>query len=244
MTLVEALAVVAAGALAGGINTVMGSGSLITFPTLLAVGYAPVTANVTNTVGLVPGSVSGVVGYRRELRGHWRRCAILGMGTTAGAVIGGLLLLELPGAVFDAVVPALILLAVALMAIRPSPKEGARHDHTGWGTVASFSTGIYGGYFGAAQGIILISLLRLCFSEHLQVLNAIKNVLAGLANLVAGLLFIVVADVAWGAALLIAVGSVVGAQVGARYGRRLPQETLRRIVIVYGAIVAVVLILT
>jgi uncharacterized membrane protein YfcA len=244
MTVVEALAVLAAGALAGGINTVIGSGSLITFPTLLAVGYAPVTANVTNTVGLVPGSASGVVGYRRELRGHWRRCAILGMGTTAGAVIGGLLLLELPDAVFDAVVPALILLAVALMAIRPSPKDGARRDHTGWGIAASFSTGIYGGYFGAAQGIILISLLRLCFSEHLQVLNAIKNVLAGLANLVAGLLFIVVADVAWGAALLIAVGSVVGAQVGARYGRRLPQETLRRTVIVYGAIVAIVLIVT
>jgi uncharacterized membrane protein YfcA len=244
MTLLEALAVLAAGALAGGINTVIGSGSLITFPTLLAVGYAPVTANVTNTVGLVPGSASGVVGYRRELRGHWRRCAILGMGTTAGAVIGGILLLELPDAVFDAVVPALILLAVALMAIRPSPKEGARKDHTGWGVAASFSTGIYGGYFGAAQGIILISLLRLCFSEHLQVLNAIKNVLAGLANLVAGLLFIVVADVAWDAALLIAAGSVVGAQVGAHYGRRLPQEALRRTVIVYGAIVAVVLIVT
>ncbi len=244
MTLLEALAVLAAGALAGGINTVIGSGSLITYPTLLAVGYAPVTANVTNTVGLVPGSASGVVGYRRELRGHWRRCAILGMGTTAGAVIGGILLLELPDAVFDAVVPALILLAVALMAIRPSPKEGARKDHTGWGVAASFSTGIYGGYFGAAQGIILISLLRLCFSEHLQVLNAIKNVLAGLANLVAGLLFIVVADVAWDAALLIAAGSVVGAQVGAHYGRRLPQEALRRTVIVYGAIVAVVLIVT
>jgi uncharacterized protein len=244
MTLLEAVAVLAAGALAGGINTVIGSGSLITFPTLLAVGYAPVTANVTNTVGLVPGSASGVVGYRRELRGHWRRCAILGMGTTAGAVIGGILLLELPDAVFDAVVPALILLAVALMAIRPSPKDGAKKDHTGWGVVASFSTGIYGGYFGAAQGIILISLLRLCFSEHLQVLNAIKNVLAGLANLVAGLLFIAVADVAWDAALLIAAGSVVGAQVGAHYGRRLPQEALRRTVIVYGAIVAVVLIVT
>src|SRR5918998_1392006 len=105
MTVVEALAIVAGGALAGGINTVIGSGSLITFPTLLAVGYAPVTANVTNTGGLVPGSASGVVGYRRELRGHWRRCAVLGIGTTAGAVIGGLLLLELPGAVFDAVVP-------------------------------------------------------------------------------------------------------------------------------------------
>jgi uncharacterized protein len=245
MTVIEALAVLAAGALAGGINTVIGSGSLITFPTLLAVGYAPVTANVTNTVGLVPGSASGVVGYRRELRGHWRRCAILGMGTTAGAVLGGILLLELPDAVFDAVVPALILLAVALMALpKPSRDVGAETDHTGWGIAASFSTGIYGGYFGAAQGIILISLLRLCFSEDLQVLNAIKNVLAGLANLVAGVLFIVVADVAWDAALLIAAGSVVGAQVGAHYGRRLPQEALRRVVIVYGVIVAAILVST
>jgi hypothetical protein len=130
------------------------------------------------------------------------------------------------------------------MAIRPSPKLHEGGDNVPAGVAASFATGIYGGYFGAAQGIILISLLRLCFHEDLQVLNAIKNVLAGLANLVAGILFIVVAHVAWGAAALIAVGSTVGAQVGARYGRRLPQEMLRRIVIVYGVIVAAVLIVT
>ncbi len=105
MTELEALAVLLAGALAGGVNTVVGSGSLITFPTLLAVGYSPIVANVSNTVGLVPGGVSGVIGYRRELRGQWRRCATLGVGTTIGAVIGGILLLELPGSVFDAVVP-------------------------------------------------------------------------------------------------------------------------------------------
>jgi len=244
MTGLEALAITAAGALAGAVNTVVGSGSLITFPTLLAVGYAPVTANVSNTVGLVPGGVSSMVGYRRELRGQWRRCAILGIGTTAGAVLGGILLLELPDAVFDAVVPALILLAVALMALRPSPKIHEDGNRMGGAIASAFGTGIYGGYFGAAQGIILISLLRLSFAEPLQVLNAIKNVLAGLANLVAGILFIAVADVAWGAALLIAAGSVVGAQVGARYGRRLPGEVLRRIVIVYGTIVAVILILT
>src|SRR4051812_33974375 len=188
MTGLEALAVVAAGAVAGGVNAVVGSGSLVTFPTLLAIGYAPVTANVSNTVGLVPGGVSGMVGYRRELRGQWRRCAILGTGTTVGAVIGGILLLELPDAVFDAVVPALILLAVGLMALRPSPRIHEGGNNTAAGVAAAFGTGIYGGYFGAAQGIILISLLRLCFSEHLQVLNAIKNVLAGLANLVAGIL--------------------------------------------------------
>jgi uncharacterized membrane protein YfcA len=244
MTVLEALAIVGAGAVAGGVNAVVGSGSLITFPTLLAVGYAPVTANVSNTVGLVPGGVSGMIGYRRELEGQWRRCAILGVGTTVGAIIGGVLLLQLPGEVFDAVVPALILLAVGLMALRPSPKLHEGGDNMPGGVVASFFVGIYGGYFGAAQGIMLISLLRLCFHENLQVLNAIKNVLAGLANLVAGVLFILVAHVAWGAAALIAVGSTVGAQVGARYGRRLPQEILRRVVIVYGVVVAAVLIAT
>jgi uncharacterized protein len=244
MTVLEALAVLAAGAAAGGVNAVVGSGSLITFPTLLAVGYAPVTANISNSVGLVPGGVSGSFGYRRELRGQWRRCAILGVGTTLGALLGGILLLELPDAVFDAVVPVLILLAVVLMAVRPTPKAHEGATNMPAGIASSFGVGIYGGYFGAAQGILLISLLRLSFTEDLQVLNAIKNVLAGLANAVAGLLFILVADVAWGAALLIAVGSVVGAYVGSHYGRRIPQEALRRVVIVYGAIVAVVLILT
>jgi uncharacterized protein len=244
MTELEALAVLAAGAVAGGVNAVVGSGSLITFPTLLAVGFSPVTANVSNCVGLVPGGVSGSFGYRRELRGQWRRCGILGIGTVLGAVLGGILLLELPDAVFDAIVPALILLAVALMALRPAPKQHEGGNNMPVGIASSFAVGIYGGYFGAAQGIILVSLLRLSFAENLQVLNAIKNVLAGVANAVAGLLFIVVADVAWDAAVLIAAGSLVGAAVGARYGRRIPSEILRRVVIVYGVIVAGVLIVT
>jgi uncharacterized membrane protein YfcA len=244
MTGFEALAVLAAGAVAGAVNTVVGSGSLITFPTLLAVGYSPVTANVSNCVGLVPGGVAGSFGYRRELRGQWRRCGLLAVGTTLGAVGGGILLLELPEAVFDAIVPALILLAVALMALRPSPKlhEGTSRD--GAAVASSFAVGIYGGYFGAAQGIILVSLLRLSVAENLQVLNAIMNVLAGVANAVAGLLFIVVANVAWGAAALIAAGSIAGSLVAARYGRRIPPEILRRVVIVYGTIVAIVLIIT
>ena len=244
MTVLEVLAVLAAGTVAGGVNAVVGSGSLITFPTLLAVGFSPVTANVSNCVGLVPGGVSGSFGYRRELRGQWRRCGILAIGTTLGAVLGGILLLELPDAVFDAVVPVLILLAVALMAVKPSPGQHAGGPNMAGGVASSFATGIYGGYFGAAQGIILVSLLRLSFPFDLQVLNAMKNVLAGVANAVAGLLFIVVADVAWDAALLIAAGSLVGAAVGARYGRRIPSEILRRVVIVYGTIVALILIFT
>jgi uncharacterized membrane protein YfcA len=244
MTGLEALAILGAGAVAGGVNTVVGSGSLITFPTLVALGYPSVTANVSNTIGLVPGSVSGVIGYRRELRGQWRRVAILACGTAAGALIGGILLLELPAAVFDAVVPVLILLACALMALRPAPRgEGAGRNRIALGVVGALLTGVYGGYFGAAQGIILLSVLRLCFDDDLQRLNGAKNVLAGVANGVAAILFIAVADVAWGAVALIAIGSVAGAQVGARYGRRLPQEILRRVVIVGGVTVAAILFL-
>lgn len=250
MPLVEALAVAIAGVVAGGVNAVVGSGSLVTFPTLVAVGFPPVVANVSNTVGLVPGGVSAMVGYRRELRGQARRCLVLGAGTTVGALTGGLLLLTLPAAVFESVVPALILLAVALMAIRPSPGGGAARRppagsrRTGAGIASALGTGIYGGYFGAAQGIILLALLRLSFDDDLQRLNGVKNVLVGIANAIAAVLFIAVAEVAWDAAVLIGVGSIAGAQIGARYGRRLPQEALRRVVIGYGVAVAAVLFAT
>jgi uncharacterized membrane protein YfcA len=150
----------------------------------------------------------------------------------------------LPSSVFDAVVPILILLAVVLMAIKRTPSVHADVEHTAAGTTAAFATGIYGGYFGAAQGIILMSLLRFCFPDNLQRLNALKNVLTGVANGVAAILFIAVADVAWSAAALIAAGSIVGAQVGARYGRHIPSEVLRWIVVIGGAIVAVILLVT
>jgi uncharacterized protein len=244
VTFWQAIAVTAAGFAAGGVNAIVGSGSLITFPVLLAVGYPSVVANVSNTVGLVPGGISGVIGYRRELKGQGRRAMTLACGTSVGALIGGILLLSLPTSVFDAVVPVLILLAVVLMAIKRTPSSHADADHTAAGTAAAFGSGIYGGYFGAAQGIILMSLLRFCFPDDLQRLNALKNVLAGVANGVAAILFIAVADVAWEAAALIAVGSVVGAQVGARYGRHIPSEVLRWIVVIGGAVVAVILLVT
>ncbi len=237
------LAVAGAGVVAGAINAIVGSGSLVTFPTLLAVGYPPVVANVSNTVGLVFGGVSGAWGYRRELRGQGRRVGWLAVGSATGALVGGILLLSLPSSVFDAVVPVLILLSVALMAFKPTPKHGAARDHLVPAAGGTFLTGIYGGYFGAAQGVILLSVLRLAFTDDLQRLNAVKNVLAGVANAVAAILFIAVADVAWEAAALIAGGSIVGAWAGARYGRRLPDAWLRRIVIAGGTIVAVILIL-
>jgi uncharacterized membrane protein YfcA len=246
VSFLEMLAVAGAGVVAGAINAIVGSGSLITFPTLLAVGYPPVVANVSNTVGLVFGSVSGAWGYRRELRGQGRRVAWLAVGSATGALVGGILLLSLPSSVFDAVVPVLILLAVALMAFKPrvggDGLPGAARDHLVPAAGGTFLTGIYGGYFGAAQGVILLSVLRLAFTDDLQRLNAVKNVLAGVANGVAAVLFIAVADVAWGAAALIAGGSIVGGALGAHYGRRLPELWLRRIVIVGGTIVAVILI--
>jgi uncharacterized protein len=241
VTVLEMLAVAGAGVVAGAVNAVVGSGSLVTFPTLLAVGYPPVTANVSNTVGLVFGSISGAWGYRRELRGQRRRVLMLSAGSAIGALVGGILLLELPSSVFDAVVPILILLAVALMAFKPTPR-GAERDHLVPASGGTLLTGIYGGYFGAAQGVILLAVLRMAFADELQRLNAVKNVLVGIANAVAAVLFIAVADVAWDAAALIAVGSIVGAWAGANYGRKLPDVWLRRIVIVGGTIVAVILL--
>jgi uncharacterized protein len=244
VTAADALAIAAAGFAAGGVNTIVGSGSLVTFPTLLALGYPAVTANVSNTVGLVFGGISGVVGYRQELEGQRRRALTLSTGTAVGALLGGTLLLVLPPGVFKAVVPALILLACLLMAIRRTPDVHADHERTAAGTAAAFGTGIYGGYFGAAQGIILMSLLRFCFRDDLQRINALKNVLAAVANGVAAILFVFVAPVRWGPAALIAAGSIVGAQVAARYGRRIPSNVLRWIVVIGGTIVAVILIVT
>src|SRR5579863_638607 len=167
MSALEALAITGAGLVAGTINTIVGSGSLITFPTLLAFGFTPVVANVSNTVGLVPGSVSGAVAYRIELRGQRRRILALGVAAIAGGATGALLLLNLPGSVFRHVVPALILAACVLVAIQPRisarlSDRGGAPPHGGRGLVATvFVTGVYGGYFGAAQGVILMSLLSI-----------------------------------------------------------------------------------
>jgi uncharacterized membrane protein YfcA len=244
MNLLQALAVLAAGFTAGGINAIVGSGSLVTFPVLLAVGFAPVTANVSNSIGLVFGNVSAVWGYRRELVGQRERMALGGTGTALGAIAGGVLLLTLPEGVFEDVVPALILLACALMVTRPKPKlsHGSLSHHRKVALVATgFAVGIYGGYFGAAQGVILLAALRFLIPDGLQRLNGLKNVMVGVANGVAAVLFVIFAHVAWDAAALVAVGSIAGAQLGARYGRRIPDQTLRWTVVTVGVAVAIVL---
>jgi hypothetical protein len=248
MSALEALAIVGVGLAAGTINTIVGSGSLITFPTLLAFGFTPVVANVSNTVGLVPGSLSGAIAYRSELRGQRPRLLVLGVASVAGGVTGAVLLLVLPGSVFRHVVPALILIACILVALQPRlsarlADHRDRHAHGGPGLFGSvFLTGVYGGYFGAAQGVILVSLLGIFFSDDLQRLNAAKNVLAFLVNGVAALAFMVFAHVAWEAAGLLAAGSVVGGQLGAVVGRRLPAPLLRSVIIAVGVAAAVALL--
>lgn len=242
-----ALAILAAGAAAGTVNTIVGSGSLITFPTLLALGYPAVVANVTNTVGLVPGAISGSVGYRRELEGQRPRLVRLGVASALGGLTGGVLLLALPGTVFRQVVPVLILAACVLVVAQPrvsrwvqSRRRGGDPRQTGGPVlpVAVFATAVYGGYFGAAQGVLLIALLAIFLDDHLQRLNGAKNVLALVVNGVAALLFAAVSHVAWGAAALLAVGAVVGGQLGATVGRRLSPRLLRALVVVVGVVVA------
>jgi uncharacterized membrane protein YfcA len=241
MTPIEAVAIFGAGLAAGTINTIVGSGSLITFPTLLAFGYAPLDANVSNTVGLVPGSLSGAVGYRRELSGQRPRAIRLGLASGAGGLTGAILLLSFPGA-FAAIVPVLIAVALILVAIGPRLSRAlAEHrsaeSHGSWPlAVLFYATAIYGGYFGAGMGIIMIALLTIFVADDIQRLNGLKNVLAALVNGVAGILFIAVAPVHWDLALLIAGGSIVGGQVGAKVGRRLPAPALRMAIIGVGLV--------
>lgn len=247
MSPLAALAVAAAGLAAGAMNVIVGSGSLVTFPTLLAVGFAPVLANVSNTVGLVPGSFSGVTAYRRELKGQGRRALRLGCASVLGGLAGATLLLELPGTVFRRAVPVLVVVACVLMAIQPRvgrwlASRGERHVHGGFPLLGSvFATGIYGGYFGAAQGVILIALLAIFIEDDLQRLNGVKNVLALLANGSAAVLFLAASHVSWEVVGLIAAGSIVGGQVGGVLGRRLSPRTLRLVVVVGGLAVAAVL---
>jgi len=252
----EAIAIGLAGLAAGTINTVVGSGTLITFPTLLAFGVPPVTANVSNTIGLVPGSVSGVVGYRRELVGQRPRILRIAVASLIGGLLGGVLLLVLPDDAFSAIVPALVGLGILLVVFqtRISRWVAARHDASGaaprdpvlgawWVWPSVLLAGVYGGYFGAAQGVLLMGVMGVGIPESLQRLNALKNVLAAIVNAVAGLLFAVVADVDWRIVALIGVGSVIGGQLGATVGRRLPTPVLRGTIVVVGVVALTVFLL-
>lgn len=244
MDLAELIAILAAGVAAGAINASVGSGTLITFPVLVALGYPALVANVSNNVGLVPGALAGAVGYRRELRGQGGRMLRLGAFSVAGGLTGATLLLTLPASAFDAVVPALIALALLLVVLQPRINRALAHrrpatEHSPALRGLIGVTGVYGGYFGAAQGILLIALLGVTLRDELQRLNGLKNVLAGLVNLTAGVVFVFAAEIDWGVAGLIAMGSTVGGALGARYGRRLSPAALRGLIVILGTVAIV-----
>jgi uncharacterized protein len=220
---------------------VVGSGTLVTFPVLLGFGYAPVVANVSNTVGLIPGFVTGTLGCRRELSGQRARLMSLAGASVTGGVIGAVLLLSLPASAFKAVVPAFIAIAVALIVLQPrlSRLLSAYRPRTRGRvgpilTLAVMLGGVYGGYFGAAQGILVLAILSLAVDDELQRLNAVKVVLTGLVNLASGVVFILAAHVAWAPAGLIAGGSLIGGVLGASVGRRLSLPALRAVIVVIG----------
>jgi uncharacterized membrane protein YfcA len=248
VTPLELVLVALAGVGAGFINTVAGSGTLITFPTLVAIGVPPVVANVSNNVGLIPGSVAGAIGWRKELAGQRRRVLRLASASALGAAVGAVLLLALPSSAFDLVVPGLIALGLLLVAAGPwinrrvaRAVESHHEQPDAWWTwPAVLGAGVYGGYFGAAQGIILVGFLGLGLAESLHRVNALKNVLSSLVNTVAAVVFVAAADVDWVVAGLIGVGSVGGALLGATVGRRLAPALLRGVILLVGGTALVV----
>jgi uncharacterized protein len=261
LTIVSSTAILLAGAAAGFINAIVGSGTLISFPTLLGVGFERLAANMANNVGLFPGSVSATYGFRRELAGQRQRLQRLAPASALGAATGALLLLRLPSSYFKAVVPFLILIGVGLVAIQPKIQQRLRmkraqatdsdraldpHQQLAHPErlpsaliAAVFLAGIYGGYFGAAQGVILIGVLGTVLPDDLVRVNALKNALATVVNGVAAVVFAIRGDIPWAAAGLVAVGSVIGAQIGSGVGRRIPATVLRAAIITVGSVVAI-----
>jgi uncharacterized protein len=241
-----------AGVAAGAINAIVGSGTLITFPTLVTLGYPPVTATMSNAVGLVAGSSSGAWGYRRELRGQWRRLRWQMFASLTGSALGAWLLLHLPEKVFTEIVPVLLVIALVLVVVGPRIQTWAKRraeakghpaDHVPPGRMAAlvlltFAVGVYGGYFTAAQGILLMGVMGALLPEDVQRMNAAKNVLALIVNVVAAVAYMTVAfdRISWLAAGLIAMGSLIGGFLGAHYGRRLPPNGLRAVIVVVGLI--------
>lgn len=247
-------AIALAGFWAGMINTIVGSGTLVTFPTLLFFGHPAVSANISNSLGLVAGGISGAWGYRHELRGLGSTVLRLVPASFVGSVIGALLLLVLPPAAFEAIVPALILLGVLLVVFGPRINAWARGHDTQLLTPGRWAAlilgivvaGAYGGYFGAAQGVILVGLMSVLLPLNVQSINGIKNVLGLVVNFVAAAVFLVVdpAQIDWRIVAIIAAGSLLGGVVGARVGRALPPWLLRTVIVVIGIVAIVYLLLT
>ena len=249
MRLFEAVMLALVGMIAGTMNSIIGSGGLVTFPVLLAFGYSPLVANMTNNMGVLPGALSAVYAYRRELKTQWSRVVRLAALSLVGGFVGAILLLELPAAAFKKIVPVLIAAALVLIIFQPrlqrriAQRETTHRRHIITRDGGIFLTGIYGGYFGAAQGILLMSILGAVFDESIQKLNSIKMMLAVSANTAAAIVFIFRGGIAWGAAGALAVGSIVGGQIGPHIGRRLPIPVYRGFIVLVG-LVAIVKVLS
>lgn len=243
----EALIVIAAGVAAGTINAVVGSGTLVTFPAVVALGYPPVVATMSNAIGLVPGGLSGTWGYRRELAGQRRTIRTLLPASAAGAVTGSVLLFALPERSFELVVPVLIVGALALVLVQPRLQRRVAARRAGVGgdgqagpvlVGAVYLAGVYGGYFAAAQGVLLMGILGVLLAQDLQKSNGLKNLLVGVVNLIAATVYTVAAfdRIAWAVVACIAIGSLAGGWLGAKIGRRLPPLLLRIVIVVLGVI--------
>ena len=252
MSPLEIIVIFLAGVGAGTINAVVGSGTLVTFPTLVAFGFPPVTATMSNAIGLVPGSASGTWGYRRELKGQGPRLRWQIPASFLGAIIGAWLLLHLPETVFKTIVPVLLVIALILVVVQPrlqiwvrrrAEAAGRDQDVVGRGRMiavvfGTFLIGIYGGYFTAAQGILLIGWMGALLPETMQRMNAAKNLLSLVVNIVAAVAYTLVAfdRISWASVGLIAAGSTIGGFLGAHYGRRLSPVALRACIVVLGLI--------
>jgi len=245
----QGIVVGAAGLVAGAVNSLAGGGSLISFPALLAVGYPAVTANVTNTVALWPGYLGATAAYRRELEGQRPRVAVLGVASVAGGVIGSVLLLTTPAHVFKTVVPYLILLACALFGLQPvaarmlAEQRAGSKEHRSVGlNAAVFLAAVYGAYFGAGLGIVLLAVLGLAIADSLQRLNGLKQVLSAVINTVALVAYSIFGPVAWPAVAIMAVASLAGGRVGGSFARRLSPTLLRVVVLGFGVTVGCILL--
>jgi uncharacterized protein len=245
----EAAIIALAGLWAGLINAVVGSGTLVTFPVLVALGYPPVTATTSNAIGLITGSITGAVGYRSELEGQGRRLARYGVASFLGAIVGAVLLLKLPADAFETIVPVLVGISVILVLVQPLLSRRLSNrtvvDRTASPLlyVLIFLVGIYGGYFTAAQGIMLVGVMGLLVADPLQRLNAFKNALAAVVNVVAGVIYAFVAPVSWPVVAVLAVSSTVGGLLGATVGKRLSPRVLRGVIVVIGVAAVVHLLI-
>lgn len=243
----EAGALLAAASAAGAVNAVAGGGSLLSFPALVALGYPPLTANVTNAVGVLPGYLGGSIAYRRELRGQRARVRGLALPSAAGAIAGTALLLGTPPPLFERVAPALVLSASLLLGVQPAiARRVGRRSGGGDASPSAvgaltFAAAVYGGYFGAGLGVLLLAVLGVVLADDLQRLNALKGVLSLVIGVVTAATVALLGPVAWPAAAVMLLGSLAGGHAGVRVARRVPSEALRRAVVAVGIAVAVAL---